>query len=774
MSHSISLRRSSLALCFLLLGSATQLVAQRAAEPFQWRQIGHGLSAPTVRMFAFNALGDLFAATESGIIKVDSASLSARAVLTNASRTVFTFPDGVMISLGDGVFRSDDDGESWDEVSRIQVDRKISVGIDGKLYRARGLDLLRSDDTGSTWRTIMAAQYVNASDVFVLSKGDLLTYASQALRSTDDGDSWTPIDMPSLNAMIETRTGALVGTRFGQVMRSEDRGNSWSPGDSLDFVRITSDDAGILYAIEESMYSLNRRGTYRSIDDGRSWQRIGMMSMDEIAVQIQGSIWWSRGSKLYHMSGIYSNSEAVQFAPLMYKGMIADVAVDPAGTLYVATPSFVTTGWSESIVQHALSRSTDDGASWLPLAESLGDRVVAPFNGVVLAARKTLYTYPMRSDRISESLIGSTDGGLTWRSILGSPRDISWTSNGTIAIASLAVADFEGATYASPMAISLDSGVTWTTPTFQAPWSSVVATRSGAIVASTFGFGGTRMYEGRTLRSTDAGITWSSVADSLVLNEIAEIDTGVLLAVGFNWHLSEYLVPTMTSSGIYRSTNDGISWDLVLDHAGASTTYTKSAFAKSRVTLCAIGDQLLRSTDNGATWLDVEQTLSTDRQMVRVDSGGGFVVATRGGILRSSDDALSWQVVSSKMPDSVFTAVAVAPQGYLIAGTTGAGLWRTDGPASTDSREHSWRPAVRITQHPIDATSRISLQLDRTSRVRATLHDMSGREVQSIVDRTMDAGVHLLPLDSPPLPAGAYLLRVTCNDDVWSSIVIIE
>src|SRR5688572_7429922 len=87
----------------LFVGLVANLSALQAFAQIRWQQIGHGLSTPTVRMFTANARDEMFAATESGIVKLDSATLTGRVVHPFASSALITLRDGAMISFGDGI-----------------------------------------------------------------------------------------------------------------------------------------------------------------------------------------------------------------------------------------------------------------------------------------------------------------------------------------------------------------------------------------------------------------------------------------------------------------------------------------------------------------------------------------------------------------------------------------------------------------------------------------------------------------------------------------------
>ncbi|HLT45753.1 MAG TPA: SBBP repeat-containing protein [Rubricoccaceae bacterium] len=63
--------------------------------------------------------------------------------------------------------------------------------------------------------------------------------------------------------------------------------------------------------------------------------------------------------------------------------------------------------------------------------------------------------------------------------------------------------------------------------------------------------------------------------------------------------------------------------------------------------------------------------------------------------------------------------------------------------------------------NPFDATTRLTLEVDRAQRVRAEVFDGLGRRVAVLLDGEVAAGAHALAFDGSSLPTGVYLVRVT-------------
>ena len=134
-------------------------------------------------------------------------------------------------------------------------------------------------------------------------------------------------------------------------------------------------------------------------------------------------------------------------------------------------------------------------------------------------------------------------------------------------------------------------------------WQDVtgsIATDVRALVVGPNGhvFAGTYQ-NGGVYRSTDDGDSWEHVITGLTCGNV------VSLAVNASGEL--FAGTTGCGTGVYRSTDDGQHWDLV-DDGLASTDVTALAVAPNghvfagTVSQFGSGGGVFRSTDNGDTW----------------------------------------------------------------------------------------------------------------------------------------------------------------------------
>ena len=217
----------------------------------------------------------------------DTQSIGAIAVAPSDSRIVYVAsgeglhrPD---LSVGDGIYRSDDAGKTWthlglregEQIPAVAVDptnaNRIFAAVLGHPYgpnAERGI--FRSDDGGKTWKKVLYKdERTGGSDVVIDPKNPQIVYASlweETLGPWEDANNY-------------------AGTNGG-LFKSTDGGETWKkltnglPADLVQInVAIAASDPHRLYATistkQEGGYASGKGlGVYRSDDAGATWRKI--------------------------------------------------------------------------------------------------------------------------------------------------------------------------------------------------------------------------------------------------------------------------------------------------------------------------------------------------------------------------------------------------------------------------------------------------------------------------------------------------------------------
>ncbi len=299
-----------------------------------------------------------------------------------------TNPDILYIATNDYIYKSRDEGRSWEAISKgMSHSRVIAMAIDpaypATVYAGtKGDALYKSYDGGQRW----VSQRTGLDDVTVTSVVNQVLFVPDAnthlfaattmgvFESVDGGDTWTK-RMAGMKEILMVVTLAIdprdsdvmyAGTSGG-VYKSLDRAKTWRKvHDGLISPEILSSGRALMVNSvlvdprrSETVYAATLNGLYKTVDAAQLWTRIGLGLPDQ---------------------------------------MINVMALDPSGTLYIAGR------------QGAL-KSADGGLTWKPINTGLGSMnvrslAVAPWDP------KTLYLGTNGS-----GLYRSRDGGENWTPI---------------------------------------------------------------------------------------------------------------------------------------------------------------------------------------------------------------------------------------------------------------------------------------------------------------------------------------------------------------------
>ena len=245
---------------------------------------------------------------------------------------------------------------------------------------------------------------------------------------------------------------------------------------------------------------------------------------------------------------------------------------------------------------------------------------------------------------------------------------------------------------------SSDRGNTWIHPRIgQSDYPSVLslATRNSTVFAGTGG--------GGVYRSADYGLTWTQAGligehvTSIVPLEVSLLavtgSNGVFRSVdeGATWirsiaegvnikviAVSSAFLFGGTARGLYRSSDNGVSWVHVPFAVGLSDPAIGSIAVLGTTLFAHAHQTLYRSDDNGGTW-NKTPLEATYIQVLTVNDRDLFVVSDR-GLFRSSDRGGTWVRIDSGLAPSVnyppnIFCLAIGG-GNLFAGVSQEGVWR--------------------------------------------------------------------------------------------------
>ena len=503
-------------------------------------------------------MGDLFYSTNGG----DSWRQMTR-LKDGGVRAVAFISDALYIGRREkGVFRSDDDGESWIPINDGLIDRDVQrLIVSGRtLFAKTPNDVFRLKAGENSWTKLVIADAWNLStaesDITGFAVSGEIIYAATAdgdlLHSRDMGDWWTSIKPKKaiqhlygeLAAVGNTIFHIGSGSAYGRVFRSNDAGSSWT---MFNTSLINQSIQSITVLSEKTLYvGTSGDGVFRSTDGGESWMKINIGIINSY---IESLVFFRNA--LYAMitgDGIVKSVDGGNSWVPANDGLIASsggMLTVSDGKLYAATNE-TNLRWNPST--SGIYRLADDGNSWLPIQTKMQSAKERMYKvDQLTSAGKTFYViaHMGQGQRLYRWKVGET----LWTDLgLG---DLHF---GSLAVSGDTV--YVGAGNGKQFR-SIDAGDTWTDVSRRLPNWEMQSKRmsqgfedSGYDMTFVVGtiYAGTR--DGN-FRSRDGGETWMPI-----VNGTLDSDVNIQLVNGTTLYGTSYI-------GIFRLTHGSDTWEKI-------------------------------------------------------------------------------------------------------------------------------------------------------------------------------------------------------------------
>ncbi len=632
--------------------------------------------------------------------------------------------------------------------------------------------VFRSTDHGETWsNTSLVGKYCQESAIDTEGTIYVATYYDGLFRSTDDGRTWELFYAPTpyasvLSVATDLQNRVYAGTLDG-LFRSDAAGLTWSRLDSgfafSEIQQISVAENGFIFI------GVDGAGLLRSTDDGKSWEAritnpdqmtslvitpgkevyVSFISGNILRSTDDGETWSSLStglpmSKVRSLCALSDSTVLVGTNLGVFRRNPRTASWELRGLEHTTTVALTETRRGSIVAGtfRGVFRSIDTSGTWT--SSNVGLCVTSP-NAFLFKSESHFYACTFGGDILYES----TDGGDTWSSLgtlieKENGQAILSTNNGILLFGADNVLDGTGSLFRSS-----DLGRSWSDTALP---SCDVASLALAKDGSVFAAGGYRtMLRARLYRSMDDGTSWD-----LVLSMRGYPFRSVVVDSSGN-------VLVASDSGLCRSTDNGVSWEIV--NSGLDGK-------KPRCLAVLLNDEVLVGTTNGVYCLppggEMWQHLGLTDVFVKslaVNRTGDIYAGSDGsGVYVSSDTGKSWTERNSGMLNRNIVWAGVDPGGYIYAGTGGNGAFRSA--QSTESVGGEY-PSISFSfglaqnfPNPFNPATRILYDVPRRSLIRLTLHDVLGRELIVFVNGTQEPGRYTVDFDGARYASGVYIYHL--------------
>ncbi len=280
-------------------------------------------------------------------------------------------------------------------------------------------------------------------------------------------------------------------------------------------------------------------------------------------------------------------------------------------------------------------------------------------------------------------------------------------------------------------------------------------------------------------RSTDNGASWQQVLDSVGASSIELTADGALLCAtnrilgGING------MDIDKPAALFRSTDRGDTWrqaalqDVLVNNWKIWTAPDGLVLITANLDDAPWG-RVYRSTDHGKSW-STSTLLDFVWTFVALPDGRLFAAAINSGIHQSGDGGRTWSGASNGLLSSRSLALALHPGGRLFASDWFANLYRSSLPV-TSARSTDSEPELTIgPAQPTPASDELAfpIRMPQAGFLRISVYAIDGRLLLTPPAVHLEQGSSTLDLDVSSLAAGVYICRLEQDAFAQQRVVVI-
>lgn len=687
-------------------------------------------------------------------------------------RDVHFFDSNTGLAVGDAgtILRTRDGGQTWEfiathtnlslySVTFISDDKGFACGDDGLL--------LCTEDGGESWEHIFSGFNYSFRDILAGPYPRIMAVGGEGVMilSEDGGLTWTALTSGvscGLNSLycMNAFTSWAVGDQ-GTILYSHDGGERWNPSESGTFVRLNK----IMFTDENNGWIVGDQGILLfTKDGGEKWERQDLGIKDDLYglcfCDLQtGWIVGSEGTILCTQDGgaDWELQETDVSLPLL--------AVCSCSSKH-----------GYAIGECGITLKTINGGSpWTTLSSGF-------YSGTLQYGGFTDDQHGWTCGWSGE-IFHSEDEGITWTSsgsvpgYIGSMSDIAFSASDKGWFVSSGNWDDKNA-----LLFTRDQGETWDTGYF-APgyWDtyckiSFVSPDTGWVGGMTIiedpirGF----LMEYVVLRTYNGGQSWFrkifKKPDILIwyteLLDIFFLDKKHGWAIGFSIGMNEYTGEMYSTRELLRTSNGGISWQIIPVDFDRIFQPVKIYFATTNIGWAYWGGgTIIYKTENGGrTWEEISFP-GPVYDICFSDQDNGYFVSRNGNIYKTMDGGLTWTAQMSPTTYDLHRILFTESGNGWIYGEGSTILHLAD-TTTVGYEKVAFSPeaALHVYPNPFLESTIIAYELEETCRVNLSIYNYCGQLIDELVNEIKAPGVYQYVWPSRHIPPGVYVCKLIVNN----------
>ncbi|MEO1259719.1 MAG: T9SS type A sorting domain-containing protein [Bacteroidota bacterium] len=619
--------------------------------------------------------------------------------------------------------------------------------------------VFRSDDNGESWYAIQNGlpPEVNWNSLAII--GDNIFIASSSsgaipYKSSDLGQTWVPMDLGfpdpiTINALEHFGNDLFAGGTFG-ISVSLDMGETWVPlaggGLPSSIRNLSISDDGIFVA--------STFGVFRSINDGITFEDIsasvegGAYGVSQVGGRVfayfttpdviyytDDYINWTASNFPFNLTLIYQIRQIGNNIFACGSGNFYQ-SDDNGETWGTANAGIPTTNFSRSIIEasngnligstfRGMYISSDSGETWAPSNTGLPEVNVA-FSDIIVHQDKLFTASGL-------SLYQSSDNGDTWTEQIGGfPIDPRLFS----------LLEHDGQLYGfgnEEMVRTGNGGMNWDDISDQLPEDEIVF-RTGADESSLYVGSFSRLY-----RSIDGGQNW------------VHINPNDFFSIGFMYAEGDYIFSGSRGDNFHRADKMTLDWTFIGGSFPPDLRFRTMASNSHGIYLVSESGVYF-SSDDGSNWQQIDSGLPDTLAREAILATEEFVCISAGDrVYFSLSDTVDWVDINENLPSGFFPEKMILKGSDLYVGDEG-GIWkRSIFDFFTSANEEGRLIELNISPNPVQDIALLSTAGLSIEKGQLSIFNSSGKLVRF---EQLEIFNDFHPIDVSVLAPGNYFIDI--------------
>lgn len=286
------------------------------------------------------------------------------------------------------------------------------------------------------------------------------------------------------------------------------------------------------------------------------------------------------------------------------------------------------------------------------------------------------------------------------------------------------------------------------------------------------GYAGSWTGDTALVKTTDGGETWQKVyvSGAIGIDKICFIDaiTGYMAGYGMD-----------SKPSVLKTTNSGLNWTKIYSHSNAimyMSMYFVNANTGWVVGISESNQSLIQKTTNaGVNWFDQINQHPANWELYNIamiDENTGWIIGDQGQIVKTTNGGTNWRAQNSAAQPVFGIDMISADTGWIVG--MGGVILKTvngGGPVSVQNISTEIPSAYSLSQNypnPFNPVTKIRFSIPSLSSPRGLggdlillkVFDITGREVQTLVNERLQPGSYETTFDGSMLNSGVYFYKL--------------